>query len=63
MLQRFKRYVKSIVGSKGGEKLLAGLTSEDRELIAGIRSRKLTYLSDEKLASLLSTCRMIEEAN
>lgn len=63
MLQRFKRYVRRIVGSKGGENLLAGLTLEDCELIAGIRSRKLTYLSDGKLASLLSTCRAIEDAN
>jgi hypothetical protein len=63
MLQRFTRYVKRIVGRKDGGELPPGLTSENRKLIAGIQSRKLTYLSDKKLASILSTCRAIEEAN
>jgi len=31
--------------------------------MARIRARKLTYLSDRKLASVSSTCRAIEEAN
>jgi asparagine synthase (glutamine-hydrolysing) len=36
---------------------------EERELISQIRLRNLTYLSDERLASLASTCRSIEDAN
>jgi asparagine synthase (glutamine-hydrolysing) len=63
MIQCIKRYIKRIAGSIGSEKPLAGLSPEDSELIAEIRSRKLTYLSDRKLVSLLSTCRAIEEAN
>jgi hypothetical protein len=63
MIQCIKRYIKRVAGSKGGEKPLAGLSPEDSELIAEIRSRKLTYLSDGKLVSLLGTCRAIEEAN
>ena len=63
MPQRFKRYIKRITGLRGGDGLPSGLISEGRELISRIRSRKLTYLSDKKLASLLSTCRVIEEAN
>jgi len=62
MLQRFKRYIKSIAGLRGSEGL-SGLKSEDRELISSIRSKNLTYLSDERITSLSSTCRTIEEAN
>jgi hypothetical protein len=36
---------------------------QERELISRIRLRNLTYLSDERLASLASTCRSIEDAN
>lgn len=50
------------MGLQGGDRLLAGLPPEDRELIAQIRSRKLTYLTEGKLASLLTTCRSIEQA-
>jgi len=63
MLQRFKKYIKRIANSRDDEGLLSGLTSDNRELIYHIQSRKLTYLSDKKLASILSTCRSIEEAN
>lgn len=50
------------MGSQGGDRLLAGLPPRDRELIAQIRSRKITYLTERKLASLLTTCRSIEQA-
>ena len=36
------------------------LKASDRDLIDAIRRRKLTYLSDEKLVSLLVTCHYIE---
>jgi len=36
---------------------------DERELISRIRLRNLTYLSDERLASLATTCRAIEDAN
>ncbi|WP_445372685.1 TylF/MycF/NovP-related O-methyltransferase [Methylomonas sp. HW2-6] len=63
MIQPIKGFIKKIARSIGREKPLTGLTPEDSELIADIRSRKLTYLSERKLASLLNTCRAIEEAN
>jgi hypothetical protein len=63
MLQRFKRYIKRIDGQRDGEDLSSGLASDDRGLVSRIRSRKLTHLSDKKLARLCSTCRSIEEAN
>ena len=37
------------------------LSAADQRLIASIRERKLTYLSERKLASLVATCRSIEE--
>jgi hypothetical protein len=36
---------------------------DEHELISRIRLRNLTYLSDERLASLASTCRSIEDAS
>lgn len=36
-------------------------SAAEQRLMARIRERKLTYLSDRKLASLVTTCRAIEE--
>lgn len=47
---------------KGGAHF-AELSAKDRELISRVRGSKLTYLSERKLASLLATCRSIEERN
>ncbi|TFH35171.1 MAG: asparagine synthase [Dehalococcoidia bacterium] len=52
-----------IAGRRRGEGIPSEPNVDDRELISRIRSRKLTYLSDSKLASLSNTCRAIEEAN
>jgi asparagine synthase (glutamine-hydrolysing) len=41
----------------------AELSAKERELISRVRGSKLTYLSERKLASLLTTCRSIEERN
>ena len=35
----------------------------DRDLIARIRAKNLTYLTDSKLESIVDTCRTIEQAN
>lgn len=56
------RYIKKIAATRAGERSLSRLTAGDRELISRIRTRKLTYLSDKKLASLANTCHSIEEA-
>ena len=42
--------------------ILLGLTSKECELISRIHSRRLTYLSDKRLASLANTCRSIQNA-
>ena len=42
---------------------LAELSVEDRQLVSRIRDSRLTYLSDRKLASLITTCRSIEARN
>ncbi len=39
----------------------AGIPIRQRELIKSIRAKKLTYLSDTKLASIIKTCGQIEE--
>lgn len=62
MLQLVKKILRKIDGSGNSATNLSRLTSKELELVAKIRSRKLTYLSDKKLASLASTCRAIEAA-
>jgi asparagine synthase (glutamine-hydrolysing) len=62
MLQRLKRYVKKIADKRASERLLSELAPQERELISRIKSRRLTYLSNKKLASIASTCRLIEKA-
>lgn len=56
-----KRFLKKIVDGEAA--VLSGLRPVDRELITRIRSRKLTYLSDMKLRSIVDTCRSIEASN
>lgn len=63
MLQRIKHYLNRIADPTDSKDLSYSLNPEDRELLSSIRSRKLTYLSDKKLATLTSTCRSIEDAN
>lgn len=63
MLQRAKRYLRRVFPKKEPEApILSGLTPRERELIARIRSSRLTYLSEKKLASIAATCRAIEDA-
>ncbi|MGE4250909.1 MAG: TylF/MycF/NovP-related O-methyltransferase [Parvibaculaceae bacterium] len=57
-MQRIKRYLNRIAGPSA----LSSVDVETRELLARIRSSKLTYLSDAKLASLANTCSAIEDA-
>lgn len=59
MLEGLKRVAGRIVGKSG---LPRDLSAEDRLLLSRIRADKLTYLSDKKLVSLLSTVRGIEAA-
>lgn len=61
MLGRIKGLLKSFSGVR--ESVLSNLSAEDHELVSKIRSERLTYLSDEKLVSLVQTCREIEESN
>lgn len=61
MIQRLTRYIGEMLSGKQRTVLLDQLRQEDRELIAEIRSKKLTYLPDTKLACLLGTCRSIEQ--
>lgn len=61
MLRRIKRYLNRIARPNGTA--LSSVPDErTRELLSRIRASRLTYLSDEKLASLTNTCSAIEEA-
>lgn len=64
MLESIKKlYWKNRAGCSKHEAALSELSVEERELIHRIRSQNLTYLSDLNLASLASTCRLIEVTN
>jgi hypothetical protein len=62
MFYRIKSYINGIIDSRKRKEILSRLTSRERDLISVIKSRRITYLSDTKLASLASTCIAIEEA-
>jgi asparagine synthase (glutamine-hydrolysing) len=61
MFHRIKRYLKQIRGSRQAG--MSDFSSKERELISRIKAKKLTYLSNKKLASLVQTCQSIEEGN
>lgn len=63
MLHKFINYVTMLAKRSRGVYPLSDLTQKDAELISNIRSKKLTYLSNKKLASLSCTCREIEKKN
>ena len=63
MLHSIKKYLRKIADSHKNKVILSRLTSQERELIFRVRSQNLTYLTDKKLASLASSCRLIEDAN
>lgn len=63
MLRRIRKYWTNIVGPPAQAAALSGLPPSDQELISHIRSKKLTYLPNRKLASLASTCHSIERAH
>lgn len=58
MLELVKKYLHK--PAPGPSPLLQALPPEDRELIARLRGERLTYLSENKLASLAAICRNIE---
>lgn len=62
MVSSIKRLLRRLVGSRANEADLSGLTQKEVELISRISARRLTYLSNKKLASLVNTGRSIEES-
>jgi asparagine synthase (glutamine-hydrolysing) len=60
--RRIRRLFQRAAGVPEQESSLSSLTAEERDLISRIRSRRLTFLSDAKLASLASTVRGVEDA-
>ena len=58
MLQQIRHVFESLAPRQSP---LEQLPAREAELIRRIRGRKLTYLSERKLASLARTCREIEE--
>lgn len=72
MLQRVKlvikhifgqRIIDQIIGQRREEKDLIALSTKDQKLINRIREKKLTYLSNRKLANLATTCHFIEDSD
>jgi hypothetical protein len=61
MLPRAKGLFDLIAGSR--EASPSGLRPEDRELVRRIRSERLTYLSERRLASVANTCRSLEDGD
>lgn len=62
MLHPIKKYWRKVAGTLKRSTHTSTVPAEFLELISRIRSKKLTYLSNKKLASLAGTCRVIEDA-
>jgi asparagine synthase (glutamine-hydrolysing) len=61
MHRRIRDYWRRLTASWQQAGPRAALTGADRDLIARIRARNLTYLTDHKLTSLVTTVRTLEE--
>lgn len=62
MFQNIKAIFKKAAGLRRNTNLTMQLSTKDQELISQIREKKLTYLSDRKLARIAKTCHALEEA-
>lgn len=60
MLSKLKRIARRVANRPVRSRALAGLSESERALIDRVRAKKLTYLSERKLASLAATCRGLE---
>lgn len=58
----FMKLSKRVSGFINRKRLLSKLNSGDKKLIECIHSEKLTYLSESKLASIVTTCQQIESS-
>ncbi len=63
MIGRIRRKLYFFGKSLNRKSIISGISSDERQLISSIRSQNLTYLSENRLASLAKTCRSIEETN
>lgn len=62
MIKRIRKRIKRIIAHKRDKAFLSTLTHEDQDLIARILEKNLTYLSTRKMASIASSCRLIENS-
>jgi Macrocin-O-methyltransferase (TylF) len=62
MLLRIKEYIKEKKAHNQINALLNRLTLDERQLIARIQSKNLTYLTEKKLASIADTCKAIVQS-
>jgi len=61
MFRRTRQKLAKILGGNGQPVSLDSLADEDVALLRRIRAQNLTYLSEEKLATLAASCRDAEE--
>lgn len=63
MIKRINKILKEVVNIYQEKALLSKLSITNQHLIAEIRDKKLTYLTNKKLVNITSTCNAIKEAN
>lgn len=63
MIKRINKILKEVVNIYQEKALLSKLSRTNQHLIAEIRDKKLTYLTNKKLVNITSTCNVIKEAN
>lgn len=60
MVRRMRKLIQRVIGIADDKTCFSELSIEDQQLITLVRKKKLTYLSPSKLASIVSSCRAIE---
>jgi asparagine synthase (glutamine-hydrolysing) len=63
MIKRINKILKEVVNIYQEKALLSKLSRVNQNLIAEIRDKKLTYLTNKKLVNITTTCNLINEKN
>jgi asparagine synthase (glutamine-hydrolysing) len=63
IVRRLKRTFEAWVDPRRGERVLDDLPAAEQEVIRGIRSRRLTYLSARKLVAIARACDQVSRHN
>ncbi len=63
MIQKIKKKLGAIITNSKVNRQLEHMDPKEKDLLQSIRAKRLTYLTEQKLASIVNTCNEIKAAN